>query len=167
MADLPEKEYPDLRDDQMLAIGIYGENVAAYRYTVLSERVPNAQDQKAFAEIAREEQQHRQMLQEMLDKHYPDSSFYLQDEDKALVLTGPRLIDVRDIEDYREVMRITLLTELRTSQFYQAMSSRVRNPEIRALFQELAAEGFDHHRRLLELARERNLLPDDHPDKPS
>ncbi len=159
MASLPERTYPDLRDDQALAIGIYGETVAAYRYTVLAERVPGEADRKTFIAIAEEEQGHKQRLQDLLDRHYPDSAFYMADEDKALILTGPRLIDVRDLEDYREVMQVTLDTELRTAQFYQAMSKRVAKPEVRALFEELAEEGFDHHRRLEELARDRGFLP--------
>jgi len=145
----------------MLAIGIYGETVAAYRYTVLSERVPGEEDRKTFADIAEEEQEHKQRLKTLLDKHYTSSSFYLSDEDKGLVLTGPRLIEVRDVDDYREVVQIALHTELRVSQFYDAMSRRVQNPEIRATFEELAEEGFDHHRRLEELGRQRSLLPPD------
>lgn len=155
----PEASYPELRDDQILTIGIYGETVAAYRYSILAEKLPAEADRKAFAAIAEEEQEHKQRLQELLEKHYPSSSFYLSDADKALVVTGPRLINVRDVQDYRSFMKMALDTELRTSQFYDAMSRRVQNPEIRALFQELAQEGFDHHRRLSELARERGFLP--------
>jgi len=161
MAPLPRRDYPPLREDQMLAIGAYGESVAAYRYTVLSERVPNLEDRRMFSDIAEEEQEHKARLEELARKHYPDRAFYLSDDDKALVLTGPRLIEVRDLKDYREVMQIALNTELRVSQFYQEMSSRVSNPEIRAVFQELASEGFEHHRRLHELAVERGFLPEE------
>lgn len=143
----------------MLAIGIYGETVAAYRYTVLAEKVPDPHDQQTFARIADEEQGHKQMLQALFEKHFPGSAFALSDADKALVLTGPRLINVRDLEDYRDVVRITLETELRTSQFYEAMRHRAKNPELRQVFGNLAEEGFDHHRRLLELAAERGFLP--------
>ncbi len=161
MAKPPEPAFPDLRDDQTLTIGIYGETVAAYRYMVLSETLPGEADRKAFAAISDEEQEHRQRLQNLLDKFYPGSSFYLSDEDKALVVTGPRLINVRDVKDYKQVMQMALDTELRVSQFYHAMSGRTVNPDIRAVFEELAEEGFDHHRRLLELARERGFLPGD------
>lgn len=153
------REYPELQDDQMLAIGIYGESVAAYRYTVLSEKVPGEEDQRVFAAIADEELGHKQRLQELFDKHFSGNAFYLSDADKALVLTGPRLINVRDVKDYREVMRIALETELRTSEFYEVMRDRVRNPELRQVFSALAEEGFEHHRRLLQLATERGLLP--------
>lgn len=159
MSDVPSQQYPELRDDQILTIGIYGETVAAYRYTVLAEKLPSEADRKAFAAIADEEQGHKQMLQRLLEKHFPGSSFYLSDADKALVVTGPRLINVRDLEDYRSFVQMALDTELRTSQFYKAMSGRVKNPEIRAIFEELAEEGFDHHRRIAELARERGFLP--------
>lgn len=142
----------------MLAIGIYGETVAAYRYTVLAEKVPGEQDQRTFAAIADEEQGHKQLLQRLFEKHFPGSAFALSDADKALVLTGPRLINVRDLADYREVLRITLATELRTAQFYQAMQHQARNPEIRQVFADLAAEGFQHHQRLLNLGRERGFL---------
>ncbi len=153
----PKREYPDLRDDQILAIGVYGETVAAYRYTVLSEKVPDPADRRTFATIADEEQGHKQRLQALLDRHHPESSFYLSDEDKALVVTGPRLINVRDIEDYRQVLELALDTEYRVACFYQAMSLRARNPELRVVFDELSREGFCHHQRLTELARKHGL----------
>jgi rubrerythrin len=152
-------DYPDLQDDQMLAIGIYGETVAAYRYTVLAEKVPRQEDKQAFAAIAEEEQSHKRMLQKAAEKHFPGSAFALSDEDKALVLTGPRLINVRDLADYRDVLRITLATELRTAQFYDTMRQRARNPDLRKVFSDLSEEGFQHHQRLLKLARERGFLP--------
>jgi rubrerythrin len=153
--------YPELQDDQMLAIGIYGESVAAYRYTVLAEKVPGEEEQRVFAAIADEEQSHKQMLQALFEKHFPGSAFALSDQDKALVLTGPRLINVRDLGDYREVLRITLATELRTTQFYEAMRHQARHEELRQVFATLAEEGFRHYQRLLELGRERGLLPPD------
>src|SRR5262245_23413132 len=151
MSTPSEITFPDLRDDQMLAIGIYGEQVAAYRYDVLAEKVPGEADKKAFTAISQEEREHKERLEQLRAKHFPGSSFYLSDEDKALVVTGPRLINIRDVKDYRDVMKMAVETELSTSQFYHAMSSRVRIPEVKAVFEELAAEGFDHHRRLLEL----------------
>jgi rubrerythrin len=159
MADDSGQQYPDLLDDQMLAIGIYGEVVAGYRYTVLAEKLPDEADRRAFAAIAGEEQSHKERLQALFDRYYPDSAFYLSEDDKALVVSGTRLIDVKDVADYREVMRMALETEIGTARFYQAMTARVRNPEIRAAFQEMARESFDHHRRLTDLARQRGFLP--------
>jgi rubrerythrin len=159
MSSEPFGDYPDLREDQMLAIGAYGESVAAYRYTVLSERVPGTEDRKTFAAIAQEELGHQERLEKLARKYYPDRSFYLTDEDKALVLTGPRLIEVRDLEDYRDVVKIALGTELRVSQFYRVMSGRATTTEVVATFRELSSEGFEHHRKLEALARDRGFIP--------
>ncbi len=144
----------------MLAIGIYGETVAAYRYTVLAEKLPQHEDRDVFAAIADEELTHKRRLQQLIDAHYPGSSFYLSDEDKALVVSGPRLVDVRSEPDYRKVMQRALDTERRVAQFYQAMSTRAHTETVRETFNDLAIEGFQHHGRLLKLARERGLLPD-------
>lgn len=155
-----EPEAMDMTEDRILSIGIYGETVAAYRYTVLSERLPDEADRRLFAIIAEEEIAHKQRLQDLLDHHYPGSDFYLSDADKALVVTGPRLIDVRNEPDYRKVMRMALDTERRVAQFYQAMSQKARRPDVRGTFEDLAVEGFQHHGRLLKLARDRQLLPE-------
>ena len=77
MTAKPSADYPELQDDQMLAIGIYGETVAAYRYTVLAEKVPREEDKQAFAAIAEEEQSHKKMLQQAAEKHFPGSAFAL------------------------------------------------------------------------------------------
>lgn len=159
MADALDREYPDLRDDQILSIGVYGETVAGYRYTILAEKLPSEDDRKTFAAIADEEQGHKQRLQRLFERHYPDRSFYLSEEDKALVVAGPRLINVRDLDDYRQIMKLALDTELMTARFYRAMSTRSGNSEIRALFEQMADESFDHHRRLTDLARQRGFLP--------
>lgn len=155
-----EPNPPDMAEDRILSIGIYGETVAAYRYTVLSEKLPGEEDRRLFATIAEEELTHKQRLQDLLDRFYAGSSFYLSDEDKAFVVSGPRLIDVRNEPDYRKVMQMALDTERRVAQFYQALSTRAKTPEVQTVFHELAMEGFQHHGRLLKLARERNLLPD-------
>lgn len=144
----------------MLSIGIYGETVAAYRYTVLAEKLPANEDREIFATIADEELTHKQRLQQLIDRYYPGSSFYLSDEDKAFVVSGPRLIDVRNEPDYRKVMQMALDTERRVAQFYQLMGERAQTAEVRETFKDLAIEGFQHHGRLLKLARERSLLPE-------
>jgi hypothetical protein len=40
--------------DKLLAIGTYGETVAAYRYLVLSEKAPTEDDRREFAAMADE-----------------------------------------------------------------------------------------------------------------
>lgn len=145
---------PDLGPDKALAIGSYGESVAAYRYAVFAEKAPQARHRALFAEMADEEQSHKQRLQKLLATMFPRADFVLTDADKELVVVGPRLLEVRDAEDLRAGLRLTLETEQRTSGFYRLLSQRISADPLHALFKELAEEGAEHYQRLKALAKE-------------
>lgn len=138
--------------DKLLAIGAYGETVAAYRYLVLSEKAPSEEDRREFAAMADEEQDHKQRLQGLIAELYPDADFVLTVEDKELVVTGPRLLDVRDRDSFVEAMRMILHTERKTAAFYAAHGKHLPQPHLRALFHELAEEGAEHFQRLRAIA---------------
>ena len=137
-----------LRADKALAIGAYGEAVAAYRYLVMAEKAPDEQTRPVFAEMAEEEQDHRQRLEGLLQRYYPESDFYLKTQDKEMVVEGPRLLDIKDQRTFAEAMRLILSTEKKTAAFYAKLSKRIAPEELRALFHELAEEGIDHYQRL-------------------
>ncbi|MBX3394787.1 MAG: ferritin family protein [Phycisphaerae bacterium] len=139
--------------DKLLAIGAYGETVAAYRYLVLAEKAPAEEFRREFADMADEEQDHKQRLQKLVADMYPGQDFVLTSEDKELVVTGPRLLDVRDGADFREAMQMVLQTERKTARFYANHGKYMPDPGIRSLFHELAEEGAEHYQRLKQLAR--------------
>jgi len=143
-----------LGPDKALAIGAYGESVAAYRYLVFAEHVHSKRHRDAFAAMADEEQEHKQRLQKLLARLYPESGFVLSDADKQMVVVGPRLPDIRDDCSFAEALETTLQTEQRTSAFYRQLSQSIDEPQLRSLFRELAEEGAEHYQRLGELARE-------------
>lgn len=140
--------------DKLLAIGVYGETVASYRYVVLSEKTDNEEHRREFADMADEEQDHKQRLQKLVEDMYPGQDFVLTAEDKDLVVTGPRLLDVRTEEDFLEAMRMVLSTERKTARFYANYGKYMPEPHIQALFKELAEEGAEHYQRLKTLARQ-------------
>jgi len=140
--------------DKLLAIGAYGETVAAYRYVVLSEKTTDEAHRRAFADMADEEQDHKQRLQKLVEEMYPGQDFVLTPDDKDLVVTGPRLLDVRTDDDFREAMRMVLSTERKTARFYATFGKFMPEPHIQALFKELAEEGAEHYQRLKTLARQ-------------
>ncbi|MCG8405088.1 MAG: ferritin family protein [Phycisphaerales bacterium] len=140
--------------DKLLAIGAYGETVAAYRYLVLCEKAPNEDHRKEFADMADEEQDHKQRLQKLLTELYPDVDFVLTPEDKELVVTGPRLLEIRDEKSYAEVMKMVLQTERKTARFYANHGKYMPQKDLQALFKELAEEGAEHYQRLKTLARQ-------------
>lgn len=139
--------------DKLLAIGAYGETVAAYRYLVLAEKAPQ-NFQKEFAAMADEEQDHKQRLQKLVADMYPGQDFVLTADDKELVVTGPRLLEVRDESEFQDAMKLVLQTERKTARFYANHAKYMPDNHIRALFHELAEEGAEHYQRLKTLARQ-------------
>jgi rubrerythrin len=140
-----------LSPDKALAIGAYGESVAAYRYLIFAEHVQEKAHRDAFAAMADEEQEHKQRLQKLLARTFPDADFVLSDEDKQRVVAGPRLPDIRDERSFAEALEMTLQTEQRTSAFYRDLAHTTADPHLRSLFKELAEEGAEHYQRLRDL----------------
>ncbi|MBI5764361.1 MAG: ferritin family protein [Planctomycetes bacterium] len=150
---MSDDHLPSRGPDKLLAIGAYGETVAAYRYLILSEKAPTEDDRRAFAAMSDEEQDHKQRLQELIADLYPKTDFVLTPEDKDLVVTGPRLLDIRDAAAFADAMRIILETERKTAGFYAQNGRHFPESRIRDLFNELAEEGADHYQRLSALAK--------------
>jgi rubrerythrin len=146
--------------DKLLSIGAFGETVAAYRYTVLSERAPTEQARRAFAAMADEEQDHKQRLQALLAGLFPQSDFVLTAQDKEQVVSGPRLLDVRDETTYHAALTMILETERKTAGFYAQHARNLTEPTLRALFEELAEEGVEHYQRLRALACDNGVRVD-------
>jgi rubrerythrin len=147
--------------DKLLAIGAYGETVAAYRYLVLSEKSPAAEDRRQFAGMADEEQEHKQRLQKVLAEKFPDASFVLTPEDKALVVSGPRLLNVHRAVSFADTMGMMLETERKTASFYAHYGPLISDGTLRALFHRLADEGAEHYQRLKALAAETGVAVTD------
>jgi rubrerythrin len=94
---------------------------------------------------------------------YPEADFVLTPEDKELVVTGQRQIDVRDDASFHEAMRMILETERKTAAFYAQHGKVIPDRRLQALFHELAEEGAGHYQRLKSLAHDAGvpLQPDD------
>lgn len=160
MSDAPTPDAAVGRgSDKLLAIGAYGEMVAAYRYLVLAEKSPNDKLRREFSAMADEEQEHKQRLQKLLADMYPAADFVLTAEDKELVVTGPRLLEIRTEHDLAEAMAMILETERKTASFYAHHSRSIPIAHLQALFHELAEEGAEHYQRLKALAREAGIEP--------
>lgn len=155
MTDSPaESTTPALSPDKLLALGAYGETVAAYRYLVLSEKAAGVADRRLFAEMADEEQGHKQRLQKLLAERYPDANFVLTTEDKELVITGPRLLDVHREVSFPEALAMMLQTERKVAEFYARHGDTIVDPDLRTIFRQLAHESAEHHHQLQDLARQ-------------
>ncbi len=140
-----------------LTLGCYGEDMAAYCYLQLAEKAEREQDRREFRDMVTEEQEHRDRLRTLLDKHYPGSDFVLSPEEKQIVEGGARSLHITDRRSFEEAVRGVVASEAMTARFYRQMERHTDQPDVKAIFQELADEGVTHHKRLLQLAKENNI----------
>jgi rubrerythrin len=135
-------------DDKALAIAAFGESVAAYRYIVLSEKARDGKLREHFETFSREERVQRERVQGLLQRLAPTAGYYLSQEDKLVVCVGPRLVDARDDARFDEAMKLVIASEKRSASFY------AKDPEVKALFAELAAAGIAQVQKLRALLME-------------
>jgi len=143
--------------DKLLAIGAYGEAVAAYRYVVLSEKSPNAAGRRRFAGMADEEQEQKQLLQRELAERFPEADCVLTAADKALVVSGPRLLNVHGLISFAETLNMVLETERKTADFYARHGPLISDGTLRSLFHRLAEDSARCYRRLEALVVEKGI----------
>ncbi len=161
MESIPEERLATIGAAKALALGAYGEDMAAYRYLLLAEKADRDKDREEFREMVAEEQGHRDRLQTLLDKHFPGADFVLSSEEKQMVESGARGFAITDRKSFEEAVRSVVTFERMTAEFYERMEPHVTQPEIKAIFRELAHEGVEHHRRLRQIAIENNIDPDE------
>jgi rubrerythrin len=134
--------------EKALAIAAYGESVAAYRYRTLTERAVKPEQRRIFEEMADEEQGHHQAIRQWLDREFPDSDFVLTDADKALVIVGPRMIDLSGPKAFREAINMIYESERLTGSFYAALHDLTHRSDLKPMLKEMAEECFEHAERL-------------------
>lgn len=141
----------DMPDAKRLAVAIYGESVASYRYGVLADKARSDEHRRLFAEMQREERGHQQAIERLLRKHYPGEDFVLTAEDKDLVIVGARMLELKDEASFRTAMRFLHDTEMRTGQFYDALHELMPAGEIGRFLKQMAAECVEHGNSLLKI----------------
>lgn len=134
-----------------LAIAVYGESVAAYRYRLLAERAIKDVHKAVFTEMADEEQEHHELMQQLMAKHFPDDDFVLREEEKQLVIVGHRMIEAHTPNQFREAIDTLYNSEQRTGGFYGWLAGRFPDGEVQTLLKEMSDECFEHAERLREI----------------
>lgn len=144
------RQVQSLALEKALAIGAYGESVAAYRYRVLAERATTAEHRRLFDEMAEEEQGHHVVLQKLFHE-LPHGDFVLSADDKALVIVGPRMIDASTAAAFEKSMGYIYESEILTGNFYAALHGGSTRDDLKSLLKEMADECFDHAQRLRDI----------------
>jgi len=151
MTELLIERLRQLPDAKKLAIAIYGESVASYRYSVLAEKALTPEHRRIFNEMKEEEHQHQVAVERLARKLFPDSDFLLTPEDKDFVIVGARLLEVTDESSFRKAMEFLYDTERRTGEFYDTLYNLMDDEDLRAFLKEMAEECYVHAESLRKL----------------
>lgn len=143
-----ESKVREMSEAKAFALASYGESVAAYRYRTLVEKTPSPQTRAVFVEMAEEEQDHHQRVEELIRRHYPDTDFVLTPEDKELIIAGPRMLDLSDPESYAQALDMICESERLTGRLYATLHSITTEASLRPFFKEMADECIEHAERL-------------------
>lgn len=141
-----------LSQPKALAIGCYGESVAAYRYRMLAEKATTEEHRAIFVDMAEEEQTHHQALQDIFKERFPDSDFVLTPEDKEMIIVGSRTLDLSSEKAFGRALELIHDSEQQTGQFYAAFHDSTSLVDLKPMLKEMADECFEHARRLEDLA---------------
>ena len=138
-------------DAKKIAIAIYGESVAAYRYGVLVEKADSEHHRRTFEQMKHEELGHQRALEALAKKHFPNADFVLTPDDKDLVIVGARMLEVTDADSFRKAMRFLHDTELRTGRFYRVLHELMPSGDLGRFLTEMADECLEHAQSLLAI----------------
>ncbi|MFQ5414219.1 MAG: ferritin family protein [Phycisphaerae bacterium] len=144
MHDDFEAKVRSLSLPKALALASYGESVAAYRYRTLVEKTDAANRRNIFRDMADEEQGHHAAVLGLIRKHCPGSDFVLSPDDKALVIVGPRTLDLSDPASVDRAMELIWGSERQTGRFYAIFRDITDDAELKAWFKTMADECFEH-----------------------
>jgi rubrerythrin len=139
-------------DAKKLAVAIYGESVASYRYAVLAEKALNDEHRRIFTAMKEEEEGHQRAIERLSRGHFPEADFVLTPEDKELVIVGTRMLEVTDEESFRRAMEFLYDTERRTGQFYELLHELMPEGELGDFLQGMATECYDHAESLTRIS---------------
>lgn len=139
----------DLRSAFDFAIGI--EEDAQLRYREFAARVGDPEAAVFFREMEVNESKHRRQLtsrRDVLFRHEPPRF------DTSILVEGveaPALEEVEPAISAREAMEVALRAEIRAHDFYASAIPHVKDPDVRAFFEELREEEVEHQRAIRDL----------------
>lgn len=147
-----EEAVRSLSQPKALAIGCYGESVAAYRYRMLAEKATTEEHRAIFVDMAEEEQTHHLTLQAIFKERFPDSDFVLTPEDKEVIIVGSRTLDLSSEKAFGRALELIHESERQTGRFYSVFHDTTSLVDLKPLLKGMADECFEHADRLKSLS---------------
>ncbi|MFW5708351.1 MAG: ferritin family protein [Bacteroidota bacterium] len=131
--------------DQVLDFAMKSEQEAVDFYNQLAATMKNKEMQETFLQFAREEVGHKARLQKIKDERL----FDLTDETVQDLQISDYVVNVKPSPnmDYAEALVLAMKKEKAAFKLYTNLANRTENPEIKAVFNNLAVEESKHKLR--------------------
>ena len=134
------KEFTNITEILDFAIG--EEQAAVDFYLQLAAQSKNQQTKKIFHAYAEEEMRHKSNLLKLKDQ----GSFHVPDEKVRDLKIAEYLVDVRPSANmsYQDALILAMKKEKAAFRMYSALAGQAEDPEVKALFLNLALEESKH-----------------------
>jgi len=130
------------------AIWIERRNTAIYENYAQMFRGYDEEIERAFVEMAEEETRHGEALQALYRRKFGDLACSVTDEDVQDVIEAPVLEDgevfITDSMRLVDALRVALKAEQRAAGFYRQLTSLTSDPDLCAIYSELAGVEVGH-----------------------
>lgn len=137
---------------EALGIAIRAEIDAAEVYTELAARIGNPFLQQKILTLAKEEQQHRRILEEAYRSQFQEVPLALPDSRLAAEFSTPTL---RDQLSVKEVLALAITHERQSREFYLEAAASTTDLSGKRMFNYLADWEFSHQ---MELTAEHDMI---------
>ncbi len=131
--------------DQVLDFAMKSEQEAVDFYNQLATTMKNKEMQETFLQFAKEEVSHKARLQKIKDERL----FDLSDETVQDLQIADYVVNVKPSPDmdYSEALVLAMKKEKAAFKLYTNLAKRTDNPELKAVFNNLAVEESKHKLR--------------------
>ncbi len=131
--------------DEVLVFAMKSEQEAVDFYNQLANQMQNQEMKETFLQFAREEVAHKARLQKIKDERL----FDLSDEKVQDLSISDYVVNVKPSPDmkYDEALVLAMKKEKAAFKLYTNLAKRTENPEIKAVFNNLAIEESKHKLR--------------------
>ena len=127
---------------RVLIEAVHREQSAHELYALLADTIPNREGAKTFAALAKDEADHRRLLEAWWRQRYADPFPF----DSALVASREVTVDNRT--GALEALAIALEYEEKSARSYEALAAATDNSELRRLCTDIAAQEWGHFETL-------------------
>lgn len=135
---------------QVISDAITSEIEAKEFYEQVSLKIKDAFLKELFGKFAREEEKHEKILTRILDQEKMDTRFFSFDKDFKVAETI-KMPEVKADMNLKDAIGIAMKNEELAMKKYLALAENCTDPQLKAIFQDLATMERDHKFKMEEI----------------